>query len=697
MGISLVPAEGIGQCNTGAENTCRCQTAPLLCSITELDGYQSYMASYQHAQDGPNGFCGNMTQSDNPNWFSFVAWCEEFTMDVELSNCQLTNGWIGVQLAIFGECNTNNSIACNSDCNGNGTVSMELNGLNIGQTYYFMMDGCFGATCDFIVSVTHDGCNEIISNWSEDILGEEVICQDEPKVFEVEDLTGANFYHWYLDNELIDISIDHVFEIQVEEEGIYELCVDASNDCVSEDSDPPQICKTFSVVGPDAGVLNYQESFCPGQTGIVSVENYKTGLDYSQYLILTDEADIVLDITTSENISVSSDFCDKLQVYSFNFYNANPVSLPTIGDVYIGVICEETCCDELSRIISFDDTELPQFLTLPEDKILANYNLLEPMEELIVSDNCSADFVVVGVESGFADLCDGGTVEREWQWIDICGNEIIHKQVIEVEAAPAPKSVLGADVVLICNEPNILLTTELSDLTENTLVEWRDMDGNVLGTEESFLVQETGTYSLHLSDSVFNCYDSSDEIDIGFANIPATIPLIPSTIVVEEFEEYLFEPQLYFEESTIVNIEWESAAVLSCYDCLNPLMIIYEEGDEVGLYIETKNGCEYRFSSIIDIDFPPKIFVPNVFNPNDTESFTIYTNNEVSEIIEANIYDRWGNSLFSNFNFQPNDPSEGWDGRFEGKDVGSGVYVYLYVYEAKGEVLNVVGDVTVIY
>ena len=684
------------QCNTGNENTCKCQTAPLLCSITELDGYQSYMASYQHPSDGPNGFCGQMTQSDNPNWFSFIAWCESFRMDVQLSNCVVSNNWIGVQLAIFDQCGTNNSIACNSDCNGNGTVSIDLNGLNIGQTYYFMMDGCFGATCDFTISVVQNGCNESIEDWTQGIVADEVYCKDGHGVFIVEEIVGAKYYHWYIDGDEIEITGDNQHEIQFGEEGVYELCVDVSNDCIDVSSNPERICREFLVVAPDAGELDYQSEYCPGDVANLVLQDYKNENDYSQYLITTDNTGLVINISQDESIFITSDQCNELIVYSLNFFNQYPITLPNIDDMYFGADCTETCCDEFSRTISFSDVTPPSFTNEPQSQSLNNLTDLLIMEAVTVTDNCDNTASIDGIETGFADLCDGGTIVRQWTYTDFCGNTNTHQQILDIAAAPNPISRLGEDVILNCESPEILLTTDLSTMTENTLVEWLDEDGNVLSTDESLVIKEAGIYQLALSDSIFMCYDSVDEIMVGFENTQAVTPLIPATILVQEFEEYLFEPTLTFEEASIINISWETSASLTCYDCLNPLMTIYEEGDLVELSIITENGCEYKFTSVIDIDFPTKIYVPNIFNPSLTEKFTMYSNGEVTEIKEAYIYDRWGNRLFSNFAFQANDVAQGWDGRIDGDEASSGVYVYMFVYEAKGEIGSVVGDITLV-
>ena len=104
------------------------------------------MSSYQHPWDGPTPLCpgANNTVPNNPTWFAFTAWCTDLTLEVILSNCVQNGGAIGVQIAIYEDCTFNNAVACNvaaNDCNTNNKT-LTMTGLNIGDVYYFLVDGC---------------------------------------------------------------------------------------------------------------------------------------------------------------------------------------------------------------------------------------------------------------------------------------------------------------------------------------------------------------------------------------------------------------------------------------------------------------------------------------------------------------------------------------------------------------------------
>jgi len=73
--------------------------------------------------------------------------------------------------------------------------------------------------------------------------------------------------------------------------------------------------------------------------------------------------------------------------------------------------------------------------------------------------------------------------------------------------------------------------------------------------------------------------------------------------------------------------------------------------------------------------------------------FPLGTNN-VSQILQLKIYDRWGNQVFTNKNFNVNEEINGWDGRFRNQNANIGVYVYVAEVEfVDGNVQVFKGDI----
>jgi len=92
----------------------------------------------------------------------------------------------------------------------------------------------------------------------------------------------------------------------------------------------------------------------------------------------------------------------------------------------------------------------------------------------------------------------------------------------------------------------------------------------------------------------------------------------------------------------------------------------------------------------------PSVYIPNVFTPGNGQDFTIFASEEVDIIQNMYIYDRWGELIFTNENFPPNDTDLGWDGNFNEQKAEQGVYIYLFIYELNGRLVRDYGDVTLL-
>jgi gliding motility-associated-like protein len=93
-------------------------------------------------------------------------------------------------------------------------------------------------------------------------------------------------------------------------------------------------------------------------------------------------------------------------------------------------------------------------------------------------------------------------------------------------------------------------------------------------------------------------------------------------------------------------------------------------------------GCIATDSVLIIVDPHKPIYIPNVITANQddlNDRATVYGNKAAAAqgVIVFQIFDRWGNMLWENSNFDLNDPAQGWDGTSKGKPVNPGVYAYV--------------------
>ena len=117
------------------------------------------------------------------------------------------------------------------------------------------------------------------------------------------------------------------------------------------------------------------------------------------------------------------------------------------------------------------------------------------------------------------------------------------------------------------------------------------------------------------------------------------------------------------------------------------------------------NGCYISAELIIEVDKNRNIYIPNIFTPNGDGFNSIFqpiAGVGVRKMNYFRVYDRWGAMLHERLEVNGNDlsfenPAVAWDGKFKGKEVNQGVYIYLAEIEfLDGRVLLYRGDVTLV-
>ncbi len=124
-----------------------------------------------------------------------------------------------------------------------------------------------------------------------------------------------------------------------------------------------------------------------------------------------------------------------------------------------------------------------------------------------------------------------------------------------------------------------------------------------------------------------------------------------------------------------------------------------EEREIFEVTFQAIDVCGTSANCVSNLEIIPavKLYVPNVFTPEVEgleDMFTIYANESVEEVVSLSIYNKWGDKVFEAFNFLPNDPSLGWDGRYQGDyDLGGSFTYYAVVVDVFGEEMEKAGSV----
>lgn len=151
--------------------------------------------------------------------------------------------------------------------------------------------------------------------------------------------------------------------------------------------------------------------------------------------------------------------------------------------------------------------------------------------------------------------------------------------------------------------------------------------------------------------------------------------------------------------SSLYGVLWRADTGLSCYNCITPIAAptnptIYS------VTVSSIDDCTATDSVLIQILKVRDVYVPNAFSPNQdglNDILFINAEPEVNNIQSFSIYSRWGEQVFLQENFTPNDIANGWDGRIANELLERGIFIWQAVIDfIDGETLVYTGDVALI-
>ena len=185
------------------------------------------------------------------------------------------------------------------------------------------------------------------------------------------------------------------------------------------------------------------------------------------------------------------------------------------------------------------------------------------------------------------------------------------------------------------------------------------------------------SYEIIVADS-----DNCLSIQNTMINALSTIEIsLPEIIQLSAGDSIVLDPQI--EISSIDSFSWLSSTESLDSDDL----VINVSPAETTIYtLDVFFGdCTFTGTSLIEVITNEEIYVGNIFNPSGTSNTVFFIQsipNSSLEILNFQIFDRWGNSVYRKENPSINDPSDGWKGYFKGRLLNPGVYAYLINYKS---------------
>ncbi|MBK7937563.1 MAG: gliding motility-associated C-terminal domain-containing protein [Lewinellaceae bacterium] len=150
---------------------------------------------------------------------------------------------------------------------------------------------------------------------------------------------------------------------------------------------------------------------------------------------------------------------------------------------------------------------------------------------------------------------------------------------------------------------------------------------------------------------------------------------------------------------SILSVAWTPPFDTSeCPGCLTQTVAPFVS-TTYSVEVVAQNGCTDRDKIIVAVDRRRYLYIPNIFSPNGDGSNDLFSiqarPGTVSKIKSLQLFDRWGEAVYTLYDFVPNDPAIGWGGKFGSQQMNPGVFAWVMEVEfIDGVIETFAGDVT---
>ncbi len=228
---------------------------------------------------------------------------------------------------------------------------------------------------------------------------------------------------------------------------------------------------------------------------------------------------------------------------------------------------------------------------------------------------------------------------------------------------------------------------EVMNVTGGTAPYTYSIDGSVYTNDVMYTDLEPTDYLIYVKDSNGCIFENSIEVE-AFAELSfdLDVPMLNCDDTEVQIDLEILSGESY-------DIEWSDGSTEDVFNAYTP-----------GIYqVTLTNNCQSITQEFnVEAEDPTSngIYIPNVFTPNGDNSndrFVLGLKPSTNIELESfQVFDRWGNIVF-----ESNDQQVEWDGKYNGKMLQPGIYVYqikamINYCHRENEAYYYKGDVTLI-
>lgn len=322
-----------------------------------------------------------------------------------------------------------------------------------------------------------------------------------------------------------------------------------------------------------------------------------------------------------------------------------------------------------------------------------------------------------GVQIGSSTLCS--QTNYEFLWHTISGSalsDIYACQPLVTEAGVYELIVYDMDTN--CETVDTVFVSEAEDEPEFDIIVdpitcFGDSDGEILFNSINVTYQP---YTMFLNGEIVEYLNPIENLGSGSYELlmvdsegctvekalsisepsEMALNLMPFDPIVQIGTQVSLEAQSNYPD---VVFNWET--ISGNYNDYGPfldLTVFFNQS--VGLEAINSAGCIRQLEIELEALDKYKVFVPNIFSPNNdgiNDGVTIFSGSDINIIRSFRIFSRWGGLVYENYNFSPNDLDLGWNGFVDGQKAAEGDYVWYAEVEIEtGESRMFKGDIALV-
>lgn len=154
---------------------------------------------------------------------------------------------------------------------------------------------------------------------------------------------------------------------------------------------------------------------------------------------------------------------------------------------------------------------------------------------------------------------------------------------------------------------------------------------------------------------------------------------LPSFVPQEIAGSAQVVPDYFVPPDQIIAYRWYPPELFDCPTCRTPT-VSAPSSQPISLAVDNLYGCTDSLVTFVAVDGRIPVYVPNIFTPNGdgtNDYVAIYANPlQVERVLSFQVLSRWGELLWEDYDFPPNDGRRGWDGLLNGQVASVSAYLW---------------------